>query len=130
MKVYLNRHLFDHRGEPVKEAPKGPDTTDEERGNERLGVMLVEGLLRDLPQDQGATGGMKMMRWKLAQKMSGFMDKNKDPEASMEVKSDDVAMIKGRLEKFVPTVLLGPTLMALEPEAEGEDEGGKVEAIR
>lgn len=116
MKVFLNRNLIDIHGDKVKELPKRPGQQNEEAGDERLGVMLVEGLLRDLqPQDQGVSGGVKMRRYQLAQKITSAMKKDRSSDLAMEISSEDVGMIKQRLAVFVPTTLLGPIYEAIEP---------------
>lgn len=112
MKIFPNRSLINHHGKTVKES----DAADAPES--RLGAFLTEGFLRDLPGDQGTGEGGKVYRWKLAQGVTRFMEEHKDKEAHMDIAATDVAMVQKRLESFMPTVLLGPIMEAIEPTIE------------
>ena len=118
MKIYVNRNLVAINGEKFKELNKEKDDPTAEY--ERLGNLLIEGLMRDLPGDEGAGGAMKMKRWKLANKLHADMS-NEDILNAVEMNGQDVEMIKQRLGRFLPTSLLGPTYMAIDPEGEADE---------
>lgn len=118
MKIYVNRNLFAIDGTKFKEL--GKDASKEDTGHERLGNILVEGLMRDLPGDESAGGGLKMRRWKLANKLHAEM-KSEDPEHAVEMNGQDVEMIKQRLGRFLPTAILGPTYIAIDPSGEQDE---------
>lgn len=111
MKVFVNRCLLGLRGEKILDR-QGPDAQESS-----LGAMLIEGLGRPLKGDEGHSGSIKMRRYRLAQKIMDFMEKNKEPEAFMEISELEVQMMKKRLE-FLPTMLLGPVYDALGVEDE------------
>lgn len=117
MKIYFNRNLFAINGDKFKELGKDPNKED--TGFEKLGNVLIEGVMRDLPGDEGGGGSLKMKRWKLAEKIHKAMA-DESAEAFMEMNSSDVDMIKQRLGRFLPTSILGPTYMAIDP-TEGEE---------
>ncbi len=120
MKIFINRHMTGLEGKKLKEFGKDPGAQD--AADERLGVLLIEGLIRDLPSDQQAGGNQKFSRWKLAEKIRGEMDKGKDSGFAIEMRLEDVNMIKNRLGQFLPTVILGPAFMAIDPD--GEESSG------
>lgn len=124
MKIFINRHMTGLDGKKLKEFGKSPEAGD--TAEERLGTLLIEGLIRDLPSDQQATGGQKLKRWKLANKVRTEMDKGKDPNFTMTIDIEDVNMIKNRLGQFLPTVILGPAFMAIDPENEADEPSLKV----
>jgi hypothetical protein len=118
MKVYPNRSLLDFHGRAIKQ------DQEKDAGETSLGAMLIEGLARDLPGDEGAGGTMKIKRYRLAQKIMGFMEANKDQEREMIIPNQDVEMILNRLGKFLPTMLLGPVHDAIDV-LEGEEKLGE-----
>lgn len=124
MKIFINRHMTGLDGKKLKEFGKSPEAGD--TSEERLGVLLIEGLIRDLPSDQQGAGAQKLARWKLANKIQGEMNKGKSPDYSIEMRVEDVNMIKNRLGQFLPTVILGPAFMAIDPENEADEPSLKV----
>lgn len=124
MKIFINRHMTGLDGKKLKEFGKSPEAA--ETSEERLGTLLIEGLIRDLPSDQQGAGGQKLSRWKLANKIQGQMNKEKNLDYSMEIRIEDVNMIKNRLGQFLPTVILGPAFMAIDPENEADEPSLKV----
>lgn len=115
MKIFLNRSMYDHRGDAIKKPKKAENEEDEV---DELGAYMIEGLLRDLDQDKSQQANLKVKRWELARKIQKKMDADKSQECCMDIPSDDVAMIKQRLGVFMPTVLLGPIYEAIEPTIE------------
>lgn len=122
MKIFINRHMVGLDGKNLKEF--GEDPKKGAVGDERLGVLLIEGLIRDLPSDQGASGGMKMQRWKLANSIQKSLDESKGMVGyAVDMRVEDINMIKNRLGQFLPTVIMGPAFMAIDPESEADEPG-------
>lgn len=120
MKLLLNKNLFDHHGEKIKES------NEENAEFSRLGVYLVEGLLRELPGDNGGGARLKVKRWEMARKIQKAMQADTSETCTLELPTEDVAMIKTRIENFMPAVLVGPVFEAIE----GDGEAADVRSIR
>ena len=104
MKFYPGKILLSHKGEEMEEVvPKG--------GLQKitLGVVTVEALLRELPQDQNAPGKTKVQRWSLAQ----LVQKNIS-QKEMILSAEDIALIKSRIEQAFPATIVGPSSVAIE----------------
>lgn len=125
MQVFINRILLDHRGEKIKEGKEA------DAPFARLGVFLVEALLRDLPGDAGAGNGLKMRRWTLAKKIQKVLDSGSDESVPFVMDTTDVAMVKKRMESFMPTMIMGPAFAAIEgEEAESVEAQADVRQIK
>lgn len=123
MKLFLNKNLFDHHEQKIKEGSK------EDAEFARLGVYLVEGLLRDLPQDGPAGNGQKVRRWELARKIQRTMRDDTAEDCWIDMRAEDVSMIKKRIETFMPTVIVGPVFEAIEGTENGVEKMDDVARI-
>lgn len=131
MKFYPNRILQNHRGQDLldgkMEAASVPLT---------LGNLAVEALLRELPQDHNAPGNTKIARWKLAKEINKHVIELKygDPQLAeavskarnsavrpIQLKSEEINLIKSRIQQGFPAMIVGPAEEAIEAGDESLD---------
>jgi hypothetical protein len=58
-----------------------------------------------------------MTRFTMAKRIQSEMKSNRNSEHYIEMRLEDVNMIKQRLGKFLPTAILGPVYEAIDPDA-------------
>jgi hypothetical protein len=108
MKIYVNRNLMDIRGDLIK------DSLQKDAKYTKLGELMAESLLQTVKGDEGGGPGLKIMRYNMAKKIRIAMEKDTTPACELDMRAEDVGMIKIRLDLLIATPLLGPVFEAIE----------------
>lgn len=106
MKLFVNKKLFDHKGEVIKaEGANGPAAL--------LGTLCVNALLAETQQDQNADFKAKMHKWNLSRQIQKGLEDEAD-DAFVEMPIEDMDLIKKRIGMIFPTAICAPVIHALE----------------
>jgi len=107
MKLFVNRKLFDHKGELI--------TQDGAKNSVPvlLGQLCVNALLAETQADQNADFAAKMRKWNLSRQIQKGLE-DKEDLASVELPIEDLDLIKKRIGTILPTALCAPVINAIE----------------
>ena len=107
MKLFVNRKLFDHKGDLITQdgAKNGSPVL--------LGQLCVNALLAETQQDQSADFAAKMRKWNLSRQIQKGLE-DKEDLACVELPIEDLDLIKKRIGTILPTALCAPVINAIE----------------
>lgn len=106
MKLFVNKKLFDHKGDVIKaDGANGPAAL--------LGTLCVNALLAETQADQSAEFKTKMHKWNLSRQIQKGLEDTAD-DAFVEMPIEDMDLIKKRIGMIFPTALCAPIIHALE----------------